>query len=373
MKLKFPKHTILILNRQPLAGTTLVNWIKVLLENNLHISLQYIPRAIYVSLLIIFTTPLRYIEKKKYKTKIKNTKIKDPIFIIGHWRSGTTFLHYLLSKDKNLSYVSTMETLGPNIFLAYEKMLNNIVSNSLPSKRPMDNLEMKTYLPYEEEYAISNLSPYSFYHAWYFPHKIEDYFKKYVLFEDVSENIISDWKKNYIYFLKKISYKNKGRQIILKSLVNTAKIKHILEMFPDAKFIHLCRNPYPLYYSTWKLYNSILPIFSFQNVDKEKLDNAIIKIYKKLYLKYIEEKNLIPTENLIEIKYEEFINDPLKTVEGIYKQFKINSFNNAKPMFENYIKKHENYKKNHHNIDEKIKEKIYNEWEFAFKKFNYSK
>jgi hypothetical protein len=266
-----------------------------------------------------------------------------------------------------------METLGPNIFLSYEKMLNKIVTNGLPSKRPMDKLEMKPYLPYEEEYAIANLSPYSFYHAWYFPKKIEHYFKKYVLFEGVSENIISDWKKSYIYFLKKISYKNKEKQIVLKSLVNTAKIKHILEMFPDAKFIHLYRNPYPLYYSTWKLYNSILPIFSFQNVDKEKLDKTIVDIYKKIYKKFFKEKNLIPKENLIEIKYEEFTNNPIKTLERIYKQFKIRNFNTTKHKFESYIKKHENYEKNHHKMNDKIKEKIYNEWKFAFKKFDYNK
>jgi len=372
MKLKFNKNTTLILKRQPLAGTTFINWIKVLLENKLYISLRYIPRAIYVTLLITFTTPLRYIEKKKYDKKIKIIKINDPIFIIGHWRSGTTFLHYLLGQDNNFTYVSTMETLDPSIFLANEKILNKIVSNSLPSKRPMDNLDMKSYLPYEEEYAIANLSPYSFYHAWYFPQKIDYYFKKYVLFEDVAESVISDWKKKYIYFLKKIAYKNKEKQIILKSLVNTAKIKHILEMFPDAKFIHLYRNPYLLYLSTWRLYESILPIFSFQNVDKEKLDQSIIDIYKKLYLKYFEEKNLIPKENLIEIKYEEFIKNPIETVERIYKQFKIKNFNQVKPVFESYVKKHENYEKNHYKIDEKTKEKIYKEWEFAFKIFDYS-
>ena len=372
MKLKFNKNTALILKRQPLAGTTFLNWIKVLLENKLHISIRYIPRAIYVTLLIIFTTPLRYTEKKRYDEEIKNIKIKQPIFIIGHWRSGTTFLHYLLGQDNNFAYASTMETLDPNIFLAYEKTLNKIVSNSLPSKRPMDNLEMKSSLPYEEEYAIANLSPYSFYHAWYFPKKIDNYFKKYVLFENVSENVISNWKKNYIYFLKKIAYKNKEKQIILKSLVNTAKIKNILEMFPDAKFIHLCRNPIPLYYSTWRLYENILPIFSFQNVDKEKLDKSIIDIYKKLYKKYFEEKKLIPKENLIEIKYEEFIKDPVEILEKIYKKFNIKNFEKAKPLFESYTKKHVNYERNHYKIEEKTKEKIFKEWEFAFKKFDYN-
>ena len=104
MKSTFEKKYYLILNKQPLAGTTIVNWIKVLIENKCHIDWQFIPRAVYVTIMIIFTTPLRIIEKRKFDKKYQNIQIKKPIFIIGHWRSGTTFLHYLMGQDKNLGY-----------------------------------------------------------------------------------------------------------------------------------------------------------------------------------------------------------------------------------------------------------------------------
>jgi hypothetical protein len=370
---KFNKKDYLILNKQPLAGTTFVNWIKVLIENKFKIDWQFIPKAFYVTVMIIFVTPLRLIEKRKFDEKIKNIDVKKPIFIIGHWRSGTTFLHYLMGQDKNLGYTSTMDTLDPSIFLNYEKILKNIVSNSLPKKRPMDNLEMQADLPYEEEYAIANLSPYSFYHAWYFPRQIDRYFKRDVLYEDVDESVIKEWKRVYSYFLKKIVYKHDGKQIMLKSLVNTAKIKFLLQLFPDAKFIHICRNPYNVYMSTWKLYNSILPLFSFQHVNKENFDKSILSIYKGIYKNYLEERRLIPKENLIEIKYEDFIKDPIKTLEKIYSKFELSNFEKVKPFFKNYVKKHENYKRNHHKIDDKIKEKVYREWNFAFKEFNYKK
>ena len=348
MNSKFEKKYYLILNKQPLAGTTFVNWIKVLIENRVKIDWQFLPRALYVTIMIIFVTPLRIIEK---------IKVNKPIFIIGHWRSGTTFLHYLMGNDKNLGYVSTMNTLDPSIFLNYGKLLKRIVAHSLPKKRPMDNLAMGTDLPYEEEYAIANLCPYSFYHAWYFPRAINRYYKRYILYEN-AEDIINEWKKVYLYFLKKITYKHNGKQIVLKSLVNTAKIKHLLSMFPDAKFIHLQRNPYEVYMSTWKLYNSILPLFSFQHVDEEELDKSILKIYKVISKKYLEDKKLIPKENLIELRYEDFINDPLKILDLIYSE---------------YIKKHVDYKRNSYKIDEDIKNKVYSEWEVIFKEFGYKK
>ncbi len=373
MKSTFEKRYYLILNKQPLAGTTVVNWIKVLIENKFHIDWQFIPRALYVTIMIIFTTPLRIIEKIKFDKQYQNIQIERPIFIIGHWRSGTTFLHYLMGQDKNIGYVSTTDTLDPSVFLQYENFLKKIVANSLPEKRPMDNLELGTDLPYEEEYAIANLCPYSFYHAWYFPRAIDHYLKRDILYENVGKEIIDEWKNIYLSFLKKITYKYHGKQIILKSLVNTAKIKLLLEMFPDAKFIHQYRNPYEVYMSTWKLYDSILPLFSFQHIDEAEFDKSILKIYKEISKKYLEEKKLIPKENLIELKYEEFITEPLKTLELIYSKFGISGFEKAKPAFEEYLKKHELYERNHHKIDEQIKKKVYREWEIIFNAFGYKK
>lgn len=373
MRIKFQKNQYLIVNKQPLAGSTFVNWIKVLLENRFRIDWQFFPKALYVTTMIITTTPLRVTEKRKFDKKIQNIKVEKPIFIIGHWRSGTTFLHYLLGKDKNLGYVSTMDTLDPSVFLTYEKLLQRIVSNSLPNKRPMDNLEMGSDLPYEEEYAVANLSPYSFYHAWYFPRAIDRYFKQYVLYEDNNKEIIDEWKEVYDYFLKKIIYKHKGKQIMLKSLVNTAKIKHLLELFPDARFIHLYRNPYEVYRSTWKLYDSILPLFSFQHIDKESFDESILRIYKGLEKRYLEEKKLIPEENVLELRYEDFIKEPVTTVKTIYSKFGLAGFDKAQPSFEEYVKKHILYERNNHTIDEQTKKKIYSEWEFAFKQYGYEK
>jgi len=37
-----------------------------------------------------------------------------PLFIIGHWRSGTTLMHTLLSKDPRFGYVSTFHSVFPN-------------------------------------------------------------------------------------------------------------------------------------------------------------------------------------------------------------------------------------------------------------------
>ena len=372
-KLTFDKKDFLKIGEQPLSGTFFVNWIKILIENKFNIDWRYLPKALYVTIMILIMTPFRIFEKNSFD-KIKNDiKVKSPIFIIGHWRSGTTFLHYLMGQDKNLAYVSTFETMTPNMMIKNEELFKNIVKNHLPNKRPMDNLELHADLPYEEEYAVANLSPYSFYHGWYFPKKMRKYFDQNVLYKNNSNGIKEKWIETYDYFLKKITYKNNGNQIVLKSLVNTAKIPIILKKYPNAKFIYMYRNPYKVYLSTWKLYRKILPIFSFQKLNNYQLDNEILYNYRNLITKYLKDKKFIPHGNLIEISYEDFVKNPFEMLKRIYIKLGLDSFEKSKTAFEKYILKHKNYKTNNYTIDNKIKDRIYNEWNFAFKEFGYTK
>jgi len=257
-KLSYSKQDFLRIEEQPLSGSNLRNWFRILKDNGFRIDWQFLPKAMYVTSMMIALSPFQWYEKRKTDLNIKKTNVSSPVFIIGHFRSGTTFLHYLLGHDPHLAYVSTFETMTPGMIIAHEELFRNLVKNHLPAKRPMDDLEMHANLPYEEEYAIANLSPYSFYLGWYFPKRWKSYFDNYVLFKKSSIGEIDAWKKVYGYFLQKISYKNGGKQVLLKSLVNTARIKYILDLYPHAKFIHIYRNPYHVYMSTWKLYQKMM-------------------------------------------------------------------------------------------------------------------
>lgn len=370
---EFDKREYLNVGGQPLAGSSFVNWVKLLLENHFSIDWRFLPKALYVTLMITMITPFRIYEQLKFDKRVRDSKVAPPIFIVGHFRSGTTFLHYLMGQDRRLAYVSTFETMGPWVFIGSEGVFKNVVSDHLPEKRPMDDLEMKADLPYEEEYAIGNLSPYSFYHGWYFPRNIGYYFRRYVLFEGVDEHVREEWKSTYVYLLKKMSYKYDGKNVLLKSPVNTGRIKLLLEVFPDAKFIHICRDPYKVYLSTWRLYKAILPIFSFQHVEYKDVDRFILEFYREVYRRYFNEKGLIPDGNLVEIRYEEFVKEPVKTLKGVYAKLGLKGFDHAKPAFERYVKAHENYKPYSYSIDEEVKKKVYKEWGFVFKEFGYER
>ena len=65
-KLRFDKGDYLNVGGQPLAGTSFVNWMKLLIKNRFHIDWQFLPKAAYVTIMILITTPFRISEKRKF-------------------------------------------------------------------------------------------------------------------------------------------------------------------------------------------------------------------------------------------------------------------------------------------------------------------
>ena len=51
---------------------------------------------------------------------------------------------------------------------------------------------------------------------------------------------------------------------MLKSPTHTARVRTILEVFPDAKFIHIVRDPLVLFPSTVRLWKSLSEVQGFQ-------------------------------------------------------------------------------------------------------------
>jgi len=345
---------------EPLAGSTFTNLLRLIAQNHFKIGLVGLPRMFYSLLMSLMLSPLNIYERICFDKKIREIDIdKPPIFVIGHWRTGSTYLHNLLSQDKQFGYPTTFQTVAPGLFLCSERLIKPIVASSLPAKRPQDDVDLGADFPSEEEYAIGNLSPYSFYHGWCFPKNMEFYYK-FVCMEDVSKSAIEKWKEVYMYFLKKLTIWEEDKRLVLKNPPNTARIKLLLELFPEAKFIHIYRNPYHVFLSMKRNIEKEMTLYTLQSIPKwEVFEKAMVDMYKKIFKKYFEEMKLIPEGNLVEVSYEEFIANPLHEMEIIYKNLGLFGFENSKNKFKKYIDSQSKIKMNNYSIDEQLKNKIY--------------
>ncbi len=347
------------------AGMSLTQWLKVLLESG-GIERKHWLRALWISTLTIAYAPLRFLEQVKFGKKIRNTEIKHPpIFIIGHWRSGTSYLHRLIAQDKNLGYASAIQiSFNSEFYLTTDRFIKALVGDQLYSEAAA--------APLEDEYAILHASPYSYYLGLYFPRRTYDLFKKFVLFERVDKQTRKRWKQVYLRILKKLTFSSNGKRLVLKNPMNTGRINLLLEMFPDAKFIHIYRNPYSVYCSLRRLHTSKAHTNFMQSFSDEEREDVIISMYRELMQSYLIQKEAIPSGNLVELKYEYFVNNQMEELERIYEELGLPAFSQAKEAFKTLVDNEKKIDRSRgYELSEKNIERIRQHWQFAFDEWGY--
>jgi hypothetical protein len=364
----------LLVTKEPLAGADLKTIFWLLKQNKFHVSIPYFPRFIYTLLLSTVLSPFRYKDKRFMKRNMDEITLHpSPLFLLGHWRGGTTYLHNMLCKDDQFGFFSTFDAYVPGVCIQSESLLKGIVAGSLPKTRPMDDVVMGADLPQEEEYALGGLSVYSYYHGWCFPRNMNQY-DCYVGLDDVSKKEVNDFKKTYLYLLKKASFKNNNRRLVLKNPSNTARVKLLLELFPNAKFVHIHRNPFHQYLSMVRFMQTVIPLYCLQTPPPfEDAEKHIFGMYKQMYKKYLREKKLIPKGNLIEVKYENFVSDPMSELKRIYEELQLPGYISVEKRFYAYMLAQSEIHPHEYLISDEIREKVLSHWAFAFDAFGYDK
>ncbi len=364
----------LMVKNTPLPGYSLPNLLRLLTQNRFHVSPRYIPRLTYSIALSGIMTPFYIRERLKYDKKVDDTRItKDPIFIIGLWRCGTTYLHNILSCDPQFGYFSTFQAYLPTIYLSGEKLFKPLVVSSLPKKRPMDDADMDADLPQEDQYALGAVSPYSYYHGWCFPRNMAQY-NDYVCMANASPRTIDDWKRTYLALLKKLTLYSKGRQLLLKNQDNTGKIPQLLELFPDAKFIYLYRSPYDLFMSMRKFMLTVIPRYCVQTPPPyDAVEDQMAALFSETTKKYLQDRQRIPPHHLAEVKYESFLEQPLHTVHSLYKRLDLSGYEDAEPAFKDYIATQKAVRTDHYQFTTQDLTKIENHWGYALKEYDYKR
>jgi len=354
------------------------SWLKVLWGNR-DIERKFIPRVLFVTLVSLSTSPLRIYESLRFGRTVRKTVVHpSPIFIIGHWRSGTTHLHNILVRDKNLGCVSMWQAFAPGLCLIDERVLKNPfnrVAKKMHPTREIDNIPLSLDNPEEEDLAIANMSPYSYLHMYSYPRRATYFFERYVTyFNNLPESIISQWKGIYLTILRKATLKAGGRQLVIKNCADSARIKPLLELFPNAKFIHIYRNPYNIFRSTQHLYRVVMERAQLQEVGQNEHENWVLRFYAQLMQKLLSDKSLIPAGNLVEVRYEDLDKEPLAQLRKVYETLGLPGFAGAEPAFRAYLDSISGYQKlAHKQLDDSVITKINRNWQFAFDALGYKR
>lgn len=291
------------------------------LEKKYKIEKKYRKIFIRSKLISIVITALSYFDGIRYKKLSRNLEIKkDPIYILGHWRSGTTLLHNLLCAHKNVSYPTTYHTVFPNNLFFLRWLIKGGMQMVLPKKRLVDRVDMHVDYPQEEDFGLGHEAGFSFYYWFHFPNDYLSITDDYLTLSPDNKQTAEAYKKAYITFIKRAILNVGGKQYIAKNPPNMARLPFLLDIFPDSRFIYIERNPYEVLLSTFRFHKGFLRTLQLQDVSDETLWNFIFHTYKETYARYQAEKHLIPSKNLVEIKYEDLVSNPGLIYESLHRE-----------------------------------------------------
>jgi hypothetical protein len=352
-------------------GCDFFAWARLLVRNRLAVDPRHLYIAFIITIVSLVHTVLRLIQEAFYGDRIRRTVIReDPIFIIGHWRTGTTLLHELLILDDRHSYPTTYECLEPNHFLLTEKLFTRLFRFLMPSRRPMDNMAAGWDRPQEDEFALCMLGEPSPYLTIAFPnHPPQD--TEYFDLEGVSAQARERWKRSFYSFLQRITLRNPKR-LVLKSPTHTCRVKTLLELFRDARFVHIVRDPYVVFPSTMNLWKSLYTTHGLQKPRFEWLQEYVLRCFTLLYRKLDEARPQVPLGRFHEIRYEDLVRDPLGEMELLYERLDLDNFEQVRPRIEEYLTRNAGYQTNRYDtIAPDLRQEITRRWGDIIHRYGY--
>ena len=260
--------------------------------------------------------------------------LESPLFIVGNFRSGTTFLHRLLLQDERFTGIRTWEIyFAPSIsyrrFFRFVGRFSRMIGSPIRKliKRFDQSLNDYSYMhktgmrQFEEDSHL-------FYHLWssynlfaLFP--FPELAWQYIYYD---QQVPRDQReREFDYFrnlLQRHVYCYGGKTYISKNPDFSPMVETILETFPEARFINIVRDPRRVVPSTinmwanhWHTFGSPRENYPLRDVLLEHIQHWYVYPHQKL--------RDLPPDRYAVIDFAEFVRDPHQVIERVYDQFQL--------------------------------------------------
>jgi len=268
-----------------------------------------------------------------------------PVFIIGNYRSGSTFFHRLLLRDPQFTCMKAWEIyFAPAIthrkFIRFILKLSSFVGSPIQKAvESFDRLMNEIYSMHETGLFTFEQDSQLFYHTWssfnlfaIFP--FPDHVKKYIYYDQmVSEREQRNHFGYYRKVLQRHIYLSPGMRYLSKNPDFTPAVNTLLNEFPNAKFINLVRPPEQmlpssvnLWASNWKAYGTPRKGYPFKDVVKEYAHHWYAYPHQEL--------SGLPDDQYSVVFFENLVDDPGQEVARLYRQFGLDLSNEFQDILE---------------------------------------
>lgn len=243
--------------------------------------------------------------------------IPPPVFIVGHWRSGTTHL-YQMMVEAGFGFVPPAATGLPWDLLLLARLIEKQIAAKLPQDRFIDKVPVKLDSPQEDEVGMANMTPQSLYHGLYFPSRLKEFVSEGVFLDGVPPQAVARWERRFLHLMTKLHLHQDGRRLLVKNPTYTARVAQLARLYPDAVFIHIHRNPVDVIVSMRNFYAKLLRQFALQDYAAAPVEDVIFDTYARMMATVLDDGAALPAERFQTIRYDDFSADPMAALEAVW-------------------------------------------------------
>ena len=181
----------------------------------------------------------------------------------------------------------------------------------------------------------------------------------------------TSWKRAFLLLLRRIAFINRKR-LVLKSPTHTCRIRTLLELFPDALFVHIVRDPYVVFPSTVNLWKSLYETHGLQKPTFAGLEEHVFATFTHMYQKLEEGRRLVAPSRFYELRYEELVRNPIEEMRKLYDHLGLDGFEEVRPRLEEYLAKNRDYRTNRYEMKPELRAEIARRWGEVIRRYDYT-
>ena len=248
--------------------------------------------------------------------------IREPVFIIGMPRTGTTILHALLHLDRNHRAPLSWECLLPHPAPRPEDYRDNDRIDTVRREfdrifRLVPDFRTKHYMTADSPQECVAVTALNFTSFQYLVQAYMPEYHGWFVNADQERNL--RWHRRFLQFLQSGGIRRP--RWLLKSPVHLMRLRALLTVYPDARVIMTHRHPGRIVPSTASLVSSMRSLYS-DHEDTIRTGREQLEIWADYYSRFLYDRRQLDRESrIVDVLFDDFARDQMRVVDSIYARF----------------------------------------------------